>query len=63
SGTFKGPEAESGFGPRIGANIVLDIFYTNNRTYIAEYDQEPNYEDVLGEFNLMVTKTLEFSAN
>lgn len=42
--------------------VALYIFYTNGKTYVAEYNQTPSYPDVLSDFNLLVTKTLKFSS-
>jgi hypothetical protein len=45
----------------VGTKVVLYCFRANGDvTYQAEYNQEPNYPDVLTDFNLMVTKTLQF---
>lgn len=41
--------------------IVRYVFFTNNRTYVADYIQEPTYPDALSDFNLIVTKTLKFT--
>ncbi|OVE78965.1 hypothetical protein BVY00_01535 [bacterium G20] len=55
---------EGGFSN--GSTAVRYIFYTNNITYIANYIYDPQipifYQDVLGDFDLMVTKTLRFSS-
>jgi hypothetical protein len=40
---------------------VMYVFYTDDRTVVASYVQEPTFPDVLGDFNLLVTKTLKFS--
>lgn len=45
-----------------GTKEVKYIFYTNNRTYVATYRQWENHQDVLSDFDLMVTKTLKFSS-
>jgi hypothetical protein len=45
-----------------GTEHEVYIFYTNDRTYVADYVQRSNYPDVLSDFDLMVTKTLKFSA-
>jgi hypothetical protein len=41
--------------------VVLYMFFTKGRTYIAQYIQEPAYADVLEDFTLLVTKTFKFS--
>lgn len=42
--------------------LVRYVFFVNEKTYIASYVQEPEYPDVLSDFNLLVTKTFKFSA-
>jgi cytoskeletal protein RodZ len=44
-----------------GAKQTRYIFYTNGKTYFADYIQTNNWPDVLSDFNLMITKTLKFS--
>lgn len=39
------------------------VFVTGGKTYVALYQQQPNMPNVLKDFNLMVTKTLKFSAS
>ncbi len=55
---------EGGFSN--GSTAVRYILYTNNITYVANYIYDPQitsfYQDVLGDFDLMVTKTLKFSS-
>jgi Tfp pilus assembly protein PilV len=54
-----------GFGIGVlpaGTKVEDYIFYTNGRTYLAEYTQLSSYPDVQSDFDLMVTKTLKFSA-
>jgi|SRR5579871_4794062 len=50
-----------------GTNVTKYIFYANKRTYILTYASGDYsgkaYVDVLSDFDLMVTKTLKFSAS
>jgi hypothetical protein len=46
-----------------GTKTVQYCFIANNMTYIADYTQLSSYPNVLSDFDLMVTKTLKFSAN
>jgi hypothetical protein len=63
SGTSNGNGQGLGFGTDDkGAKVVMYIFYTNGRTYTAAYYQN-KYPDVQSDFDLMVAKTLKFSAN
>jgi hypothetical protein len=55
----------SGFGIGVqpaGTKEVDYLFYANGRTYRAYYLQLSSYPNVLSDFDLMVTKTLKFSA-
>jgi hypothetical protein len=62
SGTSNGSGQGIGYGTDDkGAKVVIYLFYTNGQTYVASYYQN-NYPDVLGDFDLMVTKTLKFSS-
>jgi hypothetical protein len=45
-----------------GSKIVRYTFYTNGRTYTANYEKRDTYTDVLSDFDLMVTKTFKFSS-
>jgi hypothetical protein len=45
-----------------GSTIDRYTFYTNGRTYTANYEKQSSYPDVQSDFDLMVTKTLKFSA-
>ncbi len=45
-----------------GTKVTKYIFYTNSHTYTATYVQLASYPNALSDFNLMVTKTLNFSA-
>ena len=56
-------ESEIGLvGLADGTKVTKYIFYTNGRTYTATYIGASSYPDVLSDFDLMVTKTLKFSA-
>lgn len=44
-----------------GTQVTQYVFYTNGKTYTATYNQLPTYSDVLSDFNLMITKTLQFN--
>lgn len=55
-------ESERGHSDPDGTKSVRYIFHTNDRIYVAAYNQRPSYPDVLADFDLMVTKTLKFSA-
>jgi hypothetical protein len=46
-----------------GTKTVQYCFVANNMTYIADYTKLSAYPDVLNDFDLMVAKTLKFSAN
>jgi hypothetical protein len=64
TGTFKG--TGEGLGPSDGTQTVAYTFYSGGRTYSAVYDSKLDdtvLPNVLSDFNLMVTKTLKFSAN
>jgi hypothetical protein len=43
--------------------VVGYAFVSGGKTYVALYQQQPTMPDVLKDFNLMVTKTLKFSAS
>ena len=43
-----------------GTKVVKYVFYTQSRTYVAIYIQRMGYPDVLRDFNLMVSKNLQF---
>lgn len=51
-------------GYAAGTTVVKYSFYTNSNTYVATYIQAPKgsdpSQDVLADFDLMVTKTLKF---
>lgn len=57
----QGNEAGIGVLPD-GTKVTEYIFYTNGRTYTAEYIKLSSYPDALSDFNLMVTTTLRFSS-
>ncbi len=44
-----------------GTKVVQYAFYTNGRTYIAEYTQRSTYPDALNDFESLVTRTLQFT--
>lgn len=46
-----------------GTKQVEYEFFTNGRTYHAVYIQKPTDTDMLSDFELLVTKTLKFSAS
>lgn len=52
-----------GIGPEKGTKAIEYIFKTNGLIYKAVYSQQPSFPDVQKEFDLIVTKTLKFSAN
>jgi type II secretory pathway pseudopilin PulG len=54
----KGPEDLAGHP--IGTKVIQYNFTTNGRSYTAVYFGQPNYPDVSKDFELMVTKTLQF---
>jgi type II secretory pathway pseudopilin PulG len=60
TGTYKSLADDIGSGPINGEVDTQYVFYANSRTYYFEYVQKPGYPDVLSDFNLMVTKTLQF---
>lgn len=47
----------------VGSVVTQYVFFTNGRTYVARYVQEPGYPNALSDFNTLVTKTLKFSAS
>jgi hypothetical protein len=63
TGNYKLPADAIGAEPEDGHKTVAYIFYTNGITYQIFYEANSGYPDVLSDFNLMVTKTLKFSAN
>jgi Tfp pilus assembly protein PilV len=44
-----------------GTTKVRYMFYTNGKTYFVDYIKLSDYPDVLSDFDLMVTSTLDFS--
>ncbi|MCA9344708.1 hypothetical protein KC946_02635 [Candidatus Saccharibacteria bacterium] len=58
TGTYSGDSA--GIGPSKGDKTVVYMFYTNNRTYTAAYNIQPDYPDAIDDFNILVIKTLQF---
>lgn len=44
-----------------GTKVVQYLFYTNNKTYIAQYTERPTYPDAQSDFDHLVTKTLTFT--
>lgn len=44
-----------------GTKLVRYVFYTNDRTYVAEYWQTPDYPDVQEDFDVIIDQTLKFS--
>lgn len=63
SGTYQ--STEEGIGPSNGDKEVVYVFYTNGKTYVASYKVVLHgtvMPDALQDFDLMVTKTLKFSA-
>jgi hypothetical protein len=48
-------------GPGNGTKSVQYVFYSKGYTYVLEYDQTPDFPDVLSDFNLLVTQTVKFS--
>lgn len=58
SGTYTGDGAL--VGPQKGSKEVLYIFKKNGLTYRAAYVQQPGNQNVLNDFDLMITKTLRF---
>jgi hypothetical protein len=62
SGTYKGdPEGTLVGGNEKGMKAVIYHFETKGKHYKASYFQESKHQDVLKEFDLIVTKTLKFS--
>lgn len=47
--------------PAKGTKQVVYTFYTNGRTYVAYYSKTAEFPNVLDDFELMVTKTVQFS--
>jgi hypothetical protein len=43
-------------------NVVVYVFYTAGKTYVATYNQTPSYTDVLSDFVSVVTGTFKFSS-
>ncbi|MBX4190735.1 hypothetical protein KW794_01470 [Candidatus Saccharibacteria bacterium] len=43
-----------------GTKVIQYIFTINGRVYVASYVQDPSMPDVLSDFDLMITKTLQF---
>jgi hypothetical protein len=62
SGTAFGQEGTGVGELPDGSKQIRYTFYTNGRTYTANYIQTGSYPNVLNDFDLMVTKTLKFSA-
>lgn len=66
SGVTTAPSPDAAFSPVEGTIEVRYIFFTNGNTYVARYTQAPKghspSDEVLSDFDLMVTKTLKFSA-
>lgn len=61
SGTFKtNPAEEVLIGPADGTKAVQYVFFTNNKTYILRYSQEPTQPNELANFELIVNKTFKF---
>lgn len=60
SGTYKASPDAEGMGPSTGEKVVTYFFYTNGKTYQANYWIKDSYPDALADFNTMVTKTLKF---
>lgn len=48
--------------PPKGTQEVKYIFYTNGKTYVATYVQQSGFPDALSDFDLMITKTLQFKS-
>jgi type II secretory pathway pseudopilin PulG len=59
TGTFHSDQ-DFGIGPTNGTESVAYIFYTNGRTYLATYNQQPGQPDILADFTVMATKTWQF---
>ncbi|HET7320166.1 MAG TPA: hypothetical protein VFI84_01100, partial [Candidatus Saccharimonadales bacterium] len=60
TGTAKATNSEgSGLQPA-GTKVVQYCFNSTNKHYVATYNQQPAYPDVLSDFELIVTKTLKF---
>jgi type II secretory pathway pseudopilin PulG len=64
SGVAKAKSEDDVFAPLEGTIEVHYVFYTNGITYSARYTQVPKGHnpstDVLADFDLMITKTLQF---
>jgi hypothetical protein len=62
SGTFHISANAAGVSLADNTKVVGYVFVTGGKTYVALYQQQPSMPDVLTDFNLMVNKTLKFSA-
>jgi Tfp pilus assembly protein PilV len=66
-GTASGMEVQGPPGLPKGTKVTKYIFFNNGRTYVATYtsgNYSGNaYKDALSDFDLMITKTLKFSAS
>lgn len=66
SGITSAAPADAAFSPIEGTLEVRYVFFVNGTTYVARYTQAPTghtpSSNVLNDFDLMVTKTLKFSA-
>jgi len=66
SGVTAAASPGGAFSPIEGTIEVRYVFFTNGNTYVARYTQAPKGHspstNVMSDFDLMVTKTLKFSA-
>jgi hypothetical protein len=62
SGTFHPTADSAGLGLADNTKVIAYLFVTNNKTYVALYQQQPTMPDAADDFNLMVTRTLKFSS-
>ncbi len=55
-------ESTTGAGYAVGTKLVRYIIFVRGRTYVCTYEQFSGTQDVLGDFDLMVQKTLTFTS-
>lgn len=61
TGTAKGQADEIGIGPVDGTKITNYVFIKNGKTFVVSHSQQPTYQDVSSEIELLVTKTFKLN--
>ncbi|HKX30708.1 MAG TPA: hypothetical protein VJ302_23665 [Blastocatellia bacterium] len=63
TGTAMGHDAPQFSMPDLpdDTKVIVYVFYTRGRTYIAKYAQRVDEPDISRDFDLMITKTLKFN--